>query len=411
MEVPRAYVPSRSTYFSLARARFGTKGGHTGHLCTGHTGPGGPWPYWPYWPYWPLEWPPAGTPTGPSETNVQGRSPQVREPVQRDRNKAEHTDRAEAEERPSEAGAWRKPHAETDRATTNEQLRGARPQLPERENDVEQARQPTVTESGLDTCSKGTGEPQDPKIDTTQIETRGARHREDRQRDRAGAGDRREDGAKRDAVWGPRTSGQSQQVASSGQPMRASRNAARSEDTPRRPRSRRGSVWKTGRAGSDQRITKSAAQSAGTRSRGVRARPERTTETRRAPSAPEQRRDTRADRAAGTRWTTEPIEKSEADAIYCPVLDAGRWNGVMHVSTTGTRGSRGGGASRSASRGHETVGGPSYDGPRTTAQRDTDPVGPLLLRRRVPRIGDPGRRPLRGAACSSSRSTDGRAPR
>ena len=59
--------------------------------------------------------------------------------------------------------------------------------------------------------------------------------------------------------------------------------------------------------------------------------------TRTAPTAPEGVADTRADRtvreeieSTGVRWTADPIENSTAAAIYCPVVDAGRWNGVMH---------------------------------------------------------------------------------
>ena len=46
--------------------------------------------------------------------------------------------------------------------------------------------------------------------------------------------------------------------------------------------------------------------------------------------------DTRADsgpppglESSSTRWTGEPFEGSTAEAIYCPVLDSGRWNQVM----------------------------------------------------------------------------------
>ncbi len=59
--------------------------------------------------------------------------------------------------------------------------------------------------------------------------------------------------------------------------------------------------------------------------------------TKTAPTASETNADTRADRTVqnefdrtGVRWTTEPIENSTAAAVYCPVVDAGRWNGVMH---------------------------------------------------------------------------------
>ena len=59
--------------------------------------------------------------------------------------------------------------------------------------------------------------------------------------------------------------------------------------------------------------------------------------TRTAPTAPERATDTRADKTVpndiespGMRWTAEPIENSTAAAVYCPVVDAGRWNGVMH---------------------------------------------------------------------------------
>ena len=59
--------------------------------------------------------------------------------------------------------------------------------------------------------------------------------------------------------------------------------------------------------------------------------------TRTTPTTPESGADTRADRTVqnefdrtGVRWTTEPIENSTAAAVYCPVVDAGRWNGVMH---------------------------------------------------------------------------------
>ena len=55
-----------------------------------------------------------------------------------------------------------------------------------------------------------------------------------------------------------------------------------------------------------------------------------------ASAAPDTQADAPADRAAhervdktGARWTTAPNEKSGAEAIYCPVLEAGRWNGVM----------------------------------------------------------------------------------
>ena len=59
--------------------------------------------------------------------------------------------------------------------------------------------------------------------------------------------------------------------------------------------------------------------------------------TRTAPTAPESGADTQADRtvrnrvdSTGATWTAEPIENSTAAAVYCPVVDTGRWNGVMH---------------------------------------------------------------------------------
>ena len=59
--------------------------------------------------------------------------------------------------------------------------------------------------------------------------------------------------------------------------------------------------------------------------------------TRTTPTAPESGGDTQADRTireqvagTGATWTTEPIKNSTAEAIYCPVVGPGRWNGVMH---------------------------------------------------------------------------------
>ena len=229
--------------------RFGTNGVHTGHLFTGHTGPGGPWPYWPYWSYWPLEWPPAGTQQGRRRRTSKD---DPRKSVSRSKGtETRQSTRTEPKPRNGQArrelGGSLTPRRTGRLPTSNSG--GARPQPPERENDVEQARQPTVTESGLDTCSKGTGEPEPEDRYDPDRNARRATPRRSTTRG-AGTGDRMGDGAKRDAAWGPRTSGQSQQVASSGQPMRATRatrNAARSECTRRRPRGRRGRVWETKR--------------------------------------------------------------------------------------------------------------------------------------------------------------------
>ena len=34
---------------------------------------------------------------------------------------------------------------------------------------------------------------------------------------------------------------------------------------------------------------------------------------------------------SGTEWTDAPIERSDADAVYCPVLGRGRWNASMQA--------------------------------------------------------------------------------
>ena len=53
-------------------------------------------------------------------------------------------------------------------------------------------------------------------------------------------------------------------------------------------------------------------------------------DTRTTPPPEVERSDTQADTAApfrideaGARWTGEPFEGSPADAVYCPVLEAG----------------------------------------------------------------------------------------
>ena len=62
-------------------------------------------------------------------------------------------------------------------------------------------------------------------------------------------------------------------------------------------------------------------------------RPEEAMMTRTTATAPESGGDTPADRTVreqvtgtGATWTTEPIENSTAEAIYCPVVGPGRWN-------------------------------------------------------------------------------------
>ena len=125
--------------------------------------------------------------------------------------------------------------------------------------------------------------------------------------------------------------------------------------------------------------------------------------TRTAPTAPESGADTRADRtvrnqgeSTGARWTAEPIENSTAAAIYCPVVDTGRWNGVMHDLHRRDPGL----AKRWGQSKRQPKGTDGRSGGRTTvlalARSGTpNPAGPLLLRGRQAGIRDPRRRTLR----------------
>ena len=177
------------------------------------------------------------------------------------------------------------------------------------------------------------------------------------------------------------------------------------------------SATETGRASSEQQEDRTSRRKApGTTTKERQGqRPEETMMTRTTPTAPENGGDTQADRTVreqvagtGATWTTEPIEDSTAEAIYCPVVDAGRWNGVMHDLHGGTRDSQKVGRVEAPADGSRRSERRTYYGPRTSAERDAEPGWSCTATRTTSR--DPGSRTPRDtrsrAACGSSRSTD-----
>ena len=101
---------------------------------------------------------------------ARGRSGRLGEPLRRDRTRSDDTGRTPSDGRTTGRQATGVPARHRPGRDQESDAEEARPEPPERENDVERGREPTGTESVLDTGSRRSRAPKDPKVEATQIE-------------------------------------------------------------------------------------------------------------------------------------------------------------------------------------------------------------------------------------------------